>query len=110
MDTIFGGLFCFTAAMAIAGMVMPVVETLLPFANIGLSLTYTVQGFACMYIAMEMVKTKEERGVAGVMAMFLAFRGAYGSLWALVLGFIMHLIIGVNVKERDRQDQLQQAS
>ena len=88
-------------------MIYPVLETLIPFMNIGLSLTYTVQGFACMYIAMEMVRTKEERGTAGVMAMFLAFRGAYGSLWALGMGFIMHLVIGVNKKERDRQDQLQ---
>ena len=108
MDTIFGGLGCFVLAMAIGGMIMPVVETLLPFANIGLSLTYTVQGFACMYIAMEMVRTKEERGLAGVMAMFLAFRGPYGSLWALAIGIIMHLIIGVNNDEKARQDKLQQ--
>ncbi len=107
MDTVFGGLFSFTAAMAVAGLIYPVIQTLSPFANIGLSLTYTVQGFACMYIAMEMVKTKEERGVCGVMAMFLAFRGAYGSLWALALGTIMHLIIGVNQDEKDRQDKLQ---
>ncbi len=110
MDTIFGGLGCFVLAMALAGMIKPVVETLLPFANIGLSLTYTVQGFACMYIAMDMVKTKEERGITGVMAMFLAFRGAYGSLWALAMGIVMHLIIGVNEKEKERQEKLQQAS
>ena len=107
MDSIFGGLFSFTAAMAVAGLIYPVLETLMPFMNIGLSLTYTVQGFACMYIAMEMVKTKEERGVAGIMAIFLAFRGAYGSLWALAMGIIMHLIIGVNEDEKSRQDKLQ---
>lgn len=93
MDSIFGGAGSFVIAMAIAGFLMPIITLLKPVLPAGLSLTLIVQGFACAYIAMDMVKSKEERGVAGIMAVFLAFRGA---AWGLAVGVILHLIIGVN--------------
>jgi hypothetical protein len=92
MDTIFGGCGSFVIAMAIAGFLMPIITLVKPVLPAGLSLTLIVQGFACYYIAMDMLKTKEERGVAGIMAIFLAFRGA---AWGLAVGIILHLIIGV---------------
>lgn len=92
MDTVFGGASSYTIAMAIAAFFTPIVSLLKPVLPAGLALTLTVQGFACAYIAMDMVKTKEERGVAGIMAIFLAFRG---SAWGLAIGIILHLIIGV---------------
>jgi hypothetical protein len=39
-----------------------------------------------------MVQSKEERGVAGVMGLVLASRGA---TWGLAAGIILHLIVGV---------------
>ncbi|MFZ5944528.1 MAG: hypothetical protein ACOYVD_10480 [Bacillota bacterium] len=92
MDTIFGGAGTFVIAMAIAGFLMPIITLVKPVLPAALSLTLIVQGFACAYIAMEMVQGKEERGVAGIMALFLAFRGA---AWGLAAGVILHLVIGV---------------
>ncbi|QUH25917.1 hypothetical protein [Serpentinicella alkaliphila] len=92
MDSIFGGMGSYIIAMAIAAFFTPVISLLRPALPAGLSLTLIVQGFACAYIAMEMLKTKEERGVAGIMAIFLAFRGAS---WGLAVGVILHLVIGV---------------
>lgn len=93
MDSVFGGLSSYTAAMALAAFFTPIVTLVKPVLPAGLALTLIVQGFACAYIALDMVKSKEERGVAGIMAIFLAFRG---SAWGLAVGIILHLLIGVN--------------
>lgn len=92
MDSIYGGAGSFILAMFIAGFFLPVISLLKPVLPAALSLTLLVQGFACAYIAMDMVKTKEERGVAGIMALFLATKTA---AWGLAVGVILHLIIGV---------------
>lgn len=91
MDSIFGGMGSFVIAMAVAGFLMPVITLVRPVLPAGLSLTLIVQGFACSYIAMDMLPSKEERGVAGIMAIFLAFRGA---AWGLAVGIVLHLLIG----------------
>ena len=101
MDTIFGGLGAFTIAMAIAGFITPIVTALKPVLPLALALTMIVQGFACGYIAMEMVKTKEERGVAAVMGIILAMKGA---AWGLAVGIILHLIIGVNADAKAKAE------
>lgn len=92
MDSIFGGINSYVIAMAVAAFFTPIVSLVRPVLPAGLSLTLIVQGFACAYIAMDMLKTKEERGIAGIMAIFLAFRGAS---WGLAVGVILHLMIGV---------------
>ncbi|MDP3386344.1 MAG: solute carrier family 23 protein, partial [Eubacteriales bacterium] len=74
MDSIYGGIFSYIMTMGFFAFLLPVVSFLRPLLPAGLSLTLVVQGFACAYIAMDMVKTKEERGIAGIMAIFLAFR------------------------------------
>ncbi|MFZ5754580.1 MAG: solute carrier family 23 protein [Bacillota bacterium] len=93
MDSIWGGAGSFTIAMFIAGFFLPIISLVKPVLPAALSLTLLVQGFACCYIAMDMVKTKEERGVAGIMALFLATKTA---AWGLAVGIILHLVIGVN--------------
>lgn len=91
MDTIFGGAGSYVIAMAIAAFFLPIISLVKPVLPAALSLTLIVQGFACIYISMDMIHTKEERGTAGIMAIFLAFRGAS---WGLVTGIILCLIIG----------------
>lgn len=95
MDSIYGGAFSFTGAMFIASLFLPIISILKPVLPAALSLTLLVQGFACAYIAMDMVKTKEERGVAGVMAMFLAVKPV---AWGLAAGIILHFVIGVRTQ------------
>lgn len=96
MDSIYGGVGTFVLAMAIAGFLLPIISLVKPVLPAALSLTLLVQGFACCYIAMDMVKTKEERGVAGIMALFLATKTA---AWGLAVGIILHLVIGVSTSK-----------
>ena len=101
MDTIFSGLMSFTGAMAVAGFITPIVTTLKPVLPLALALTMIVQGFACGYIGMEMVYTKEERGVAIVMGVVLAIRSA---AMGLAVGIILHLLIGVNEEAKAKAE------
>ncbi len=43
-----------------------------------------------------MCKSKEERGVAGIMAIFLAAKSA---AWGLAIGILLHFVIGVRDAE-----------
>ena len=90
MDSIFGGMGSYAMAMALAGIALPIITFLRPVLSVGLALTLIIQGYACAYISMDMLKTKEERGVAGIMAIFLAFRGA---TWGLIVGLILHVAV-----------------
>jgi hypothetical protein len=99
MDSIFSGLSSYILAMWFGSLFMPVVTLFKPILPLGMALTLTVQGFACCYIAMEMISSKEERGVAGVMGIMLASRGA---AWGLATGILLHLIIGVRDEFKDK--------
>ena len=92
MDSIYGGAGSFIIAMFLASLFLPIISVLKPVLPTALSLTLLVQGFACCYIAMDMVKSKEERGVAGIMALFLATKGA---AWGLAVGIILHFVVGI---------------
>lgn len=91
MDSIYDGMSAFILSMAVAAIFLPFISLLKPVLPAALSLTMLIQGFACIYIALEMVQTKEERGIAGIMAVFLAFRSP---TWGLAVGIVMFLIIG----------------
>jgi hypothetical protein len=99
MDSIYGGVSSYILAMWVASLFMPVVSLFKPILPLGLSLTMTVQAFACCYIPMEMVQSKEERGVAGVMGIMLASRGA---AWGIAAGVLLHLIIGVRDEFKEK--------
>ena len=96
MDSIYDGMGSYIIAMSLAAFFLPIISLVKPVLPAALSLTLIVQGFACVYIAMEMLNTKEERGIAGIMAIFLAFRGA---TWGLAAGVVLYLIIGCKKEE-----------
>lgn len=90
MDSIFGGSGTFNIMKFICVMYLPLVAIFKPILPIAIALTIMVQGFACFYIAMDMVKTNEERGVAGVIGAILAVAGAtYGLAAGVILWFIV---------------------
>lgn len=90
MDSIFGGSGTFNIMKFICVMYLPLVAIFKPILPIATALTIMVQGFACFYIAMDMVKTNEERGVAGVIGAILAVAGAtYGLAAGIILWFIV---------------------
>lgn len=96
MDSIYGGAGSFIIAMFISSLFLPVISLLRPVLPTALSLTLLVQGYACCYIAMDMCKTNQERGVAGIMGIFLA---AQTAAWGLGIGILMHLVIGNSRQE-----------
>ena len=103
MDSIFGGSGTFNIVKWMCVLSLPIVAFFKPILPIAIALTMMVQGFACFYIAMQMVKTKEEQGVAGVVGAILAVGGP---IYGLASGIILYLVIqkiGVNGAEIDNQ-------
>ena len=93
MDSIFDGLFPYILIMTLGLIIRPIVNIFQPVLFLGMGLSYAVQGFASLYIAMEMLPSKEERACGGLMAVFLAQKGA---TWGLASGIILHLLVGVS--------------
>ncbi|MEW6661426.1 MAG: hypothetical protein ACOY9Y_04475 [Bacillota bacterium] len=90
MDSIFGGAGTFNIMKFVCILWLPLVFIFKPILPLAISLTVMVQGFACFYIAMEMLQTNEERGVAGCIAAVLAVKGA---TYGLAIGIILWLVI-----------------
>lgn len=91
MDSLYSGIFFFIFTMTIGLAMMPVVNFFKPTLALSLAMTFIIQGFATGYIALNLVKTPEERGIAVLMAIILALKG---SLWGLPAGIILCLVIG----------------
>ncbi|HHV72796.1 MAG TPA: hypothetical protein GXX38_09350 [Clostridia bacterium] len=91
MNTIYGGLFSLNIALMCGTIFWPLISLFRPCLPIGLSLTMMVQAYACFYISMEMVNTKEDRGVAGLTGLILATKGA---AWGLAAGIILYFLVG----------------
>ncbi|MBO8170193.1 MAG: hypothetical protein H0Z35_13620 [Thermoanaerobacteraceae bacterium] len=90
MDSIFGGSGTFNIMKFVFILFMPLIALFKPVLPIAMALTIMVQGFACFYIAMEMIETNEERGVAGVTGAILAVSGA---AYGLAAGLILYLTV-----------------
>jgi len=89
-DSYWGGATSIFWGMSIALLLGPVVSIFKPGLAIGLSLTLLVQGYLCAYLAMEMVTTKTERGVAGVVGAIIATRGA---AWGMIIGLVLYFLL-----------------
>ena len=100
MDSIYGGCGSFIMAMFVASLFLPVISLVRPVLPAALSLTLLVQGYACFYIAMNMCRTNQERGIAGTMAIFLAAKSA---AWGLGIGILLVLIIGNSLKKEEEK-------
>lgn len=91
VDTIFGGMGSFRISAAICVTLMPVASLCKPVLPIALGLTLLVQGFACSYIAIDMLKSsKTSAGIAGVMGAVIAMKGV---TWGLAIGLLLYLIL-----------------
>ncbi len=96
MDSIWGGIGTFRIMTFVGVALMPIVSLVRPALSVALALTLVVQGFACAYIAMAMLKDNQQRGVAGFMAVILALRGA---AWGLLVGVILYFCCEWKSKE-----------
>ncbi|MCD5401072.1 hypothetical protein LR013_00535 [candidate division NPL-UPA2 bacterium] len=87
MDSIWGGVGTFRIMTFVGVLLMPIVSLVRPALSVALALTLVVQGFACAYISMATLKTNQQRGVAGFMAVILALAGAG---WGLLAGIVLY--------------------
>ena len=101
MDSIYDGLFPYILIMTLGVIIRPIVNIFQPVLFLGMGLSYAVQGFASLYIAMEMLPSKEERACGGLMAVFLAQKGA---TWGLASGVVLHFLVGVS-EERKAEEK-----
>lgn len=90
MSTIFGGTGTFNIMKFICILFLPLVAIFKPVLPLAIALTLMVQAFACFFIAMELIETPEERGVAGLTGAILAVGGpTYGLAAGLILYFFI---------------------
>ncbi|WP_429158502.1 solute carrier family 23 protein [Desulfitispora alkaliphila] len=90
MDSIYGGAGTFWIAGFIALFILPLVSMFQPILPIGMSLTLIITGYLCISVGIEQVNKSTERGVAGVMAVVLAVKGA---AFGLAVGIILYLLV-----------------
>lgn len=72
MRSYWGGVCTFRASTIIAVMILPLVTLIRPAFGIFFGITMAVQAYACGNIGMSMATTRNERGIACVMASVLA--------------------------------------
>src|SRR5690606_28764241 len=88
MDSYWGGIGTFRIMTFVGVSLMPIVSLVQPVLSVALSLTLVVQGFACAYIAMNLLSDNYQRRVAGFMAVILALKGA---AWGLAVGVLLFI-------------------
>lgn len=90
MDSIFGGAGTFNVMKVTSCVILPLVVIFKPALPVAMSLTLLIQGFACAYIAMSLVKTNYERGIAGIIGGVLAVSSpAFGLLVGIILCLVL---------------------
>jgi len=89
--------------MSIIMLIYPIVLVVKPALPFGFGLTMAVQGYLCTYLAMEMISTNVQRGMAGMIGGILATRGA---TWALIMGVLFWLVLEYGTKEEKVAEQL----
>jgi hypothetical protein len=90
MDSIYGGAGSFNVMKFLSCLILPLVCIFQPALPVALSLTMLIQAFACGYVAMQLVKTNTERGLATVIGGALAIAGP---TMGLVIGIILCLVL-----------------
>jgi hypothetical protein len=99
MSTIFGGAGTFNIMKFACILFLPLVAIFKPVLPLAIALTLMVQAFACFFISMEMIKSNEERGVAGITGAILAVSGpTYG----LAAGFILYFLVQKVLTQQER--------
>lgn len=93
MDSIYsgGGTFWITGLAAL--FILPLVTLFKPVLPIALSLTLILTAYICIMVGMEQLKNSTERGVAGIVAVTLAMPDPKSTVYAVVIGLVLYLLI-----------------
>lgn len=91
MQTLHGGIGAYYLyAVPIFILALPLITFLKPFLYIALMITLILTGFACAYVAMEMAKGREQKGVMLITAFFLV---TFEPWVGLVVGLLSVILI-----------------
>lgn len=93
MDSIYsgGGTFWWTGLIAV--FILPLVTLFKPVLPIALSLTLVLTAYICIMVGMEELKNSTERGVAGIVAVTLAMPNPESTIYAIVIGVVLYILI-----------------
>lgn len=72
--------------------------------GIALGLALVMQGFVCSYVGMKMVKYTQQAGIALLMGMIIATRGA---AWGLGIGILLYFLMEFRLKKSERLEEVE---
>lgn len=90
MDSIFSGANTLVIGFIAAAFFTPLITLFQPYLPIALSITLIITGYVCIKIGMQELRTDNERGIAGLMAIVLAL---YGATYGLLIGLVLYFVI-----------------
>lgn len=99
MDSIFSGVGTFRWMTFICVACVPIANFVQPILPAALSLTLLVQGYVCGRIAVDEMKTDEDKGIACVVATILYLKG---SAWGLAVGIILYILVCLGGEEKKK--------
>ena len=97
MNSLHDGLSSFIFAMAVAALARPLVTLLQPVFPVAMLITLILTGFACAYVAIGMLKNREDQGIAAIMSIIIFTRGAAEGL---ITGVVLHILVSAYKKYR----------
>lgn len=93
MDSFYSGAGTFWITGLFALFMLPLVTIFKPVLPIALSLTLILTAYICIMVGMEQLKNSTERGVAGIVAVTLAMPDPKSTVYAIVIGVVLYLLI-----------------
>ncbi len=106
MDSLYGGQGTFWIAGFLALFVLPLVTMFRPVLPLALSLTLILTAYICIMVGMEELKNSTERGVAGIVAVTLAMPDPKATIYAIVVGLVLYLLIERPYAAKRTEDDL----
>lgn len=101
MDSLVDGASTFYLAATICLACAFFVDALRPLLGVGLTLTMVLQGWACIYVGVKMLKTVPEMGIMGLISAVLIQRGA---AWGLCVGLFLYFLLLTGGKKQTQQE------
>jgi len=103
MDSIYGGAGTFWIIGFLALFALPLITLFKPVLPIALSITLLITGFLCIQISIEKISEPASIGVAGLMGVILAIKGA---AIGLIVGVILYFLLEYEPKHLVKQKNL----
>ncbi len=104
VDSIYDATASSTLFLILGAYLGPVVFGAAQMTGIALGLALVCQGFVCAYVGMRMVKYTQQAGIALLMGMVIATRGA---AWGLGVGIVLYFLMEFRSKKSERLEEIE---